>query len=221
MEFLLDSASAVDMNSFQRVTMLDVLSSPEGFDLFLLHILKEFSTENMLAVIEFTQFQQYFNDESVWDRMDNEELSLQISMSVYESSAIPTMAPLSSGSASTKERGMKSERAKVRLPQHVPSSLVVHSDESIIDKVKALVEKYIVVGSKFELNLSGHLRAVTIKKYQQMILGELEEEEGRFIFDDAKNEIMRLMDDSFRRFKTTQEFEKFLHRKQKARAFHD
>merc|ERR1712154_739489 len=46
MEFLLDTA--VNMENFKRCTMLDVLSSPEGFDLFLLHILKEFSTENML-----------------------------------------------------------------------------------------------------------------------------------------------------------------------------
>merc|ERR1712154_222720 len=87
---------------------------------------------------------------------------------------------------------------RIKLPEHIPKSIVVHRDDlTMLHKVKLLNLKYIHVGSKFELNISGGLRHLTLAKFKQMSSGQLDEEEGIYIFDEVKNSILKLMNDSF------------------------
>eukprot|EP01084_Bolivina_argentea_P011741 21971_1 len=226
-ELLIDTRKSIDLNLFAKVTLVDVLSDRNGFDLFVMHILKEFSTENILAVIEFTQFRDFYDDH-LWDLIDeydgygynepNARNTISLNISILDSISTTVHKPRRSTNNTHFKAPIipipkRKRTKKIKLPAHVPKSMVVYDEcLGMIDKVKALVEKYIVIGSKFELNISGGLRELTVSKYQQMIFGELDEEDGLYIFDDVKNCIMKLMSDSFTRFQTTEEYNTFLHK---------
>ena len=186
-ELLLDISFDADASrtDSKRTKLIDVLSDREGFDLFVVHLLKEFSTENVLAVVELTQYRTYYQDVD-WGLdyllRDRPKQSQSLRMS-------------------------NGGNRLIQIPEHVPRSEVIHDDElEMVDKVRYLVEKYIVEGARFQVNISGIQRQETMDKYQQLILGTMLEMEGQYIFDSVRSSIMVLMGDSLRRFETTKEY---------------
>merc|ERR1719334_433719 len=58
MELVKDGTVAMDED--QQFNIIDVLRTEIGFEYFMAHLAKEFSMENLLAIIEFTQYKQRY-----------------------------------------------------------------------------------------------------------------------------------------------------------------
>ena len=184
MSFDPDSISRTDTKGRR---LIDVLSDPEGFDFFVMHLMKEFSTENVLAVVEMTQYRLYYQNLE-W----NSDLINR---------------PMQNNARDNVIAGYNANNRLIEIPEHVPKSEVLYDWElEMVDKVRHLVEKYIEEGARFQLNISGVERKEIMEKYQQLILGAMDEAEGQYMFDTVRNSIMNLMGDSLTRFETTQEY---------------
>ena len=119
--------SKVTQEQKQPVTLADILQHYRTFNALMDHLVKEFSTENLLCITEFMQFK-------VWHFEQNMAQLLVFGV-------------------------------QVQLPLHNPkvpqSALVNRTDLTVIDKVQALVWKYVVTGADLEgmyicINLNTH-----------------------------------------------------------------
>ena len=135
--------------------------------------------ENLLAFIEFTQFQLYLKE--------NMDVTIQ-------------MEP-------------------VRFPSNIPMSVILEEkkNESVVcdAKIKAyrIYEKYVAVGSEFEINVSFDARqkAVEILDDLDMLL-ENKKVTGNHLFQvfmDCSEEIWYLLMASYGRFRKQPEFKEF------------
>ena len=187
--------------------LVDVLSDPEGFNFFVMHLMKEFSTENVLAVVEMTQYRLYYQNME-WNS-DLISRPIQVYSNGYNGHNAYNGHNGYNGSngAMSPFHDNNARNRLMQIPEHVPKSEVLYDWElEMVDKVRHLVEKYIEEGARFQLNISGMERKEVLDKYQQLILGTMGEIEGQYIFDSVRNSIMNLMGDSLRRFETTREY---------------
>ena len=186
----------------ENITLSSVLEHPKGFESFMRYLSTEFSIENLLALVEFIQF------ETVVYQIINRNESNQI-----EEKNVEDLWGI-----------------KITLPSNVPLSYIIFNgqsmnelldkltgyedDEKVVFKLKhichALYKKYIANGSELEINIAYGTRKGLIG-----LVGDdmkLIDDENIDIFklltiyDVACGQIYNLMGDSYRRFKRTPQF---------------
>jgi len=254
------AAAVVDIN------LSDVIREPIGFESFMNHLGKEFSTENLLAIIEFAQYKARFaeidqmqtvlanapespvqnkiittitrviksfspreqvgNDDNENDDGDdnNDENEEPVPQSQWNENTNMSSDGLAGVPEEETLKPIEHE-PDIKLPNNLPFSSIVYgayySDnneqekekafmqnvvlrEWAIDVIRKLYDKYIVVGTELELNLSGRVRARCFKTLDAV--DDLNKTELYHIFDKCMESVMKLMQDSYARFQTTKEF---------------
>lgn len=197
-----------------NIKLGDVLSHKKGFESFIQHLSSEFSIENLLCLVELSQFQmfiyQYLLNKGIINEYNNND----------DDDIFAT---------------------QIIWPENVPRSLIVYGENDKDDKLdydndmqfyyvckkkaKLLFEKYINTSSEYEVNLSYTVRNKLISlmrneslwmlnnnKYQRNKQNKNVEKMSLtdllHIFDTVIGEVFSLMQDAFNRFKNTNDFGK-------------
>eukprot|EP01084_Bolivina_argentea_P257439 433737_1 len=180
-----DTSSSADDQSSEENTFWSlhkILRNKLSFNVFMHHLLKEFSSENLLCILEYYQFKLMIIDShnnvnatdtnTNYMEVENEQLELHKSLIDFRLPSVDIM----------------------------PRSVIVYDKElSIEDKVNLLVEKYIFNNHKsikFEVNISSGCKYKIIQKVRNMEQDELFLQEFYNLFDDVIIELERLLNDS-------------------------
>eukprot|EP00486_Rosalina_sp_Unknown_P009598 CAMPEP_0201590400 /NCGR_PEP_ID=MMETSP0190_2-20130828/177337_1 /ASSEMBLY_ACC=CAM_ASM_000263 /TAXON_ID=37353 /ORGANISM="Rosalina sp." /LENGTH=327 /DNA_ID=CAMNT_0048046467 /DNA_START=278 /DNA_END=1261 /DNA_ORIENTATION=- len=271
--------------SIRELTLYDCLENEYGFHAFLCHAYKEFSVENVLAVVELQQFQNCYqgkkrdkrlsvamnnNDNDSKDKTSirhNIEIEMETvtisshskprldtpvelksvaseSLSKYgqqnsvshddicgeeeENKQESTTSKLSESSTtmSGKRRSRKRKNRGSRLarltsiedlfnvqmqnhtfslPKNLPNSSIVYDNTlSMREKIIQLLDKYVVTGGEFELNLGSSQRTELLNKKHE--IDSIDDDECASIFNATIYAIIALMHDSFIRFQQTNNY---------------
>jgi len=170
----------------QTEVLREVIKTEKGYVLFMNHLGTEFSTECLLSTTEFVYFKKYIYD-------NNKDSIPGTYQDNFED--IPEL-PLDT------------------IP--VPSIILDNEDTTFKvnkqyrNKILKIYHKYIRVGSEYEINISYSDR----KKFTQLFKDEqhwLDNESYKLmeiftIFDGVIHQLMKLQNDSFRRFTNTDEY---------------
>eukprot|EP01084_Bolivina_argentea_P194521 333762_1 len=184
------------------ITLYQVLSHIKSFELYMVHLSREFSLECLLSTIEFIEYQKLIlsiiniNDES------NHEQIQDIKGNKYN-----------------KNRQLWCDI--IKLPETLPKSKIVYGDArgdtrlaNCKIKAWAIYTKYIQQGSDFEINIPGDMRS----KYKRL-MGNYNEWINKsndvydiysllLLFDPLIEQMVSLMADCFRRFAQSLDFKK-------------
>ena len=145
-------------NNKQEISVFNILSNKEYIESFMAHLSREFSMEILLALIEFVQFRQNLLDHIHDDNNINHQ--------------------------ETEE-----ELLEIQFPSTIPESSIV-KNKSYNDKERAhaLYQKYIAVGSDYEINISSRLRNELSEKFDGADGGIFRTLSNIIISDDNNND---------------------------------
>ena len=188
-------SDAPSFSSTENLDLHDVLRRDDLFDSFMQHLIREFSMENLLAIIEFTQFKNHAK-ETFNINDDNEKVGDIIDYTF--ASTVPLSDIVYNG-------GMKGKSSKKKTGG-------TEIERVRMFKIKAykLYGKYVKWGSEFEVNISHRVRVKLdelMGSYDKWIGSDSSEMEVVDIFDAASTELGSLLRDSLKRFTLFMELE--------------
>eukprot|EP01084_Bolivina_argentea_P070531 128228_1 len=168
--------STVDYSINISKPLLEFLSHTIAFSAFMTHLSYELSLENILSFVEFLQFQKY-----VLKQINDNENEQQLLCDI------------------------------VVLPDTVPLSAIVYDDKiDIKHKAYLLYKKYISDDSPYTINISWKTRknVMDLMRYydQWMVNDRINNIRLLNLFDQCCNEMRETMQDSYTRFKLTQQY---------------
>ena len=227
LEMVIADASQLEIGSVtsrtkkgDRITLQMILCDKDLFGLYMQHLIKEFSMECLLAVVEFTQFKKHAIDTFFKKHaIDTSFSNININVDDFENSdyyntdhlfVFPENVPLSDI-----VYGYGTEDLSIDITVEPPTNSNSETDKTLLllfkDKAHKLYHKYIAVGSGFEVNISYKMRAELTKllgQYHQCINNdELKERELINIFNECIDEMIQLLQDSKSRFLAQNTFE--------------
>eukprot|EP01084_Bolivina_argentea_P152483 265991_1 len=174
-----------------------LLSKPQGFLAFMLHLSQEFSCEVLLFLIEVIQFQNYVKAHCKYDLLSDIPRS-----SLYEKISFPSDVPLSEIVYSDQKKQYDNENALL---------------QSLKIKAVKIFNKYILPQSALAINISYHgRRQLTKLMGNQQIVNKwladntnptLQFKELLDLYEEACNQLFALIIDSFNRFKHTPSYQ--------------
>ena len=196
-------------NDTADIKLVDVLSNNHGFELFMMHLGIELSTEILLCLVELIQFQQYVQRQN-WNS------SQCLKQSLFEWIEFPSCVPLS---FIVNYYNEYSDLSVHNLNVHNLSVQLIDEYNQDVNallrvlkvRARALFKKYIDSNAKYQVNLSYRIRRkieVMIDDMMQKDDHEISMESLLYLFDDACNSLYSLMKDAFRRFSQTSKFNK-------------
>ena len=203
----------LEINVNINIKLGDILCHEKGFESFIQHLSGEFSIENLLCLVELSQFQMF-----IYQYLLNKG---KININEYR-------------------EDLDLFANRVLWPQNVPKSSIVYGENEKDDeldyeddmqfyyickrKAKLLFEKYINTSSEYEVNLSYTVRNKLISLMKNESLWMLNNNKHRrtqkskiepmnlndllHLFDTVIAEVFSLMQDAFNRFKNTNDFQK-------------
>lgn len=198
----------------RRIKVDEMLQDCHMVEAFMAHLSHEFSVELLLSLIEFKQFKEY---------AERERDSLYPVISTVPTPDTPEDNEYQMMNT-TKIKGMG--RIKVQMNGMAPniplSSIVYDAEDSLREKARKLVEKYVVFGSEYEINIAGPLRNRLMEKYRRPIrrsrVFSMTSEDRRATqvnlntiateFDECIAEMNKLLGFSLNRFTKTMAFER-------------
>ena len=247
----------------QEVHLNDVLSHSQGVNLFMHHLCCEFSTECLLSLIEFIQYQDYILEMYLTDLDKHSDEYKKKILSIRLNVELPSSVPKSSivygthGCVSivksvSKLGSFRTMRSTRRLTKFVSDNNMgyvdIDMDGNSINEIRykcyLLYKKYIALSSEFEINISSRTRRWFInrmdnlnewmmqdndklnklnknkdKNEENQVLATEEKDKDKdkeketlidlcFIFNQCANEMYRLMQGSFSRFKDSNQSKK-------------
>lgn len=181
-----ESRQSLQSHQHIDITLYQVLGHIKSFELYMVHLSKEFSLECLLSLIEFVEYQKLILQLITNDDSNNNNDSLWCNMI-----KLPEYVPRSAivyGDAKGKNR---IENCKI--------------------KGWCLYIKYIQEGSDFEINIPGEMR----RKYKRLMedYDEWINQNDQYdmnkllvLFDPLIEQMISLLTDSFRRFQSTKQF---------------
>eukprot|EP01084_Bolivina_argentea_P105902 189670_1 len=169
--------------------------SEDHFDIFMLHMQREWSQENLLFIIEILQWKQYHKSQN------------------NKKQQVPTTIPNVQTEISQDEKQNNEFCLKLKLPKNMPKSRIVHGSKSDdgaeivhtpMEQFMLLYDKYICWNAPLEINISFESRSKI-----ELFLNEIKSKENSkdivfdiSIFDSCLFEITLLIGDSWKRFIT-------------------
>eukprot|EP01084_Bolivina_argentea_P161792 281604_1 len=175
-----DSYSSVTVSDKlkKQLDLKTALSDENTIDSFMKYLSTEWAMENLLSYIEFTNYQRHLLKEYSEDILDNNHIKL------------------------------------IEFAENVPSSLIVESkwafgfnDKLHNPKIKAykIYQKYIKIGSEFQINISSNQRKKVTKILNNYHLllenNDIDINDLICIFNDCKQQVGTLLNHSLTRFK--------------------
>ena len=194
-----------------RNLLLKLLSDPQGFQAFILHLSSEFSVETILFLIEVMQFQSYIKERCHYDLISESHSGRSISEGIMFPNDIPNSEIVYADDFKDSRTEDFDEEMSVDLDG---------DDESDIEllyavKVKAvkLYRKYVAAHAELEVNLSYHCKRQLTKlmgnnSVVHKWLRDNSNVVGQFrglleLYEESCTQIFALIIDSFNRFKHT------------------
>eukprot|EP01084_Bolivina_argentea_P157261 274044_1 len=184
------------------ITLNDVLSHKNAVYLFMVYLTTEFSIELLLSYIECTQFEQFLLDKINEFEASNEEELPSLSIDdIIKNSNIPQSDilecnPTLRGSNTSNSIAINKTLRDAKLRAH------------------KLYNKYICVGSEFEINLSSIMRKtitnVLGNKKQLVHNKNINLSDLLLLYEKPKQEMRRYLNYSYTRFKYQKEFEQII-----------
>ena len=195
-------------NNITHNTLYNILSTTQGYQSFMHHLLLELSPECLLSVTEFIQYCNYITDYN-------------------------TNAPFLIKPVSYKDNKLKKQskwNTKLHFSSKIPLSNIVYNNDAIINNkydeknrylflyrskciAKNLFLKYIKKGSVLQINLPNSIYIDISNKMESILYSQaIRFFELEYIFEDIISYQMSLMFDSFSRFTNTKVYHKILQR---------
>lgn len=177
---------AVDSNTDDNTDLQleDVLVDDQLINLFASHLIKDFSEECLLSLIEFEQFRA------------RASLELGIEMDTVQPMTFASTAPRSDivyGTDNAESTPNCCLKACADSPARRPLKECAYR----------LYEKYIEIGSEFQINISGEMRMrldALMDDYDKWMEMDISDQKLCEMFDDAIDEMTVLMSASLQRF---------------------
>ncbi|ETO26899.1 hypothetical protein RFI_10234 [Reticulomyxa filosa] len=214
LSFIRSYGHSLDSTGLMQLHLRDILAHEHHLQVFMDFLIGEFSQENLLVIIEVTQFKDKvrgsLKHETKEDVADDDEAALHlVAMDAMDDNA-------AKGQIGVLKRG---KDLQISLPEKMVQSEIVSSGNLTIEqKFEKLVEKYILLNSPFCINISDHQRANLLTQYalckarQNSQNGVVQEEmtldKYLTVFDECLREIICLIKDSFGRFIYTDMYHK-------------
>ena len=186
----------------------EILYDNDTFNLFMAHLINEFSMECLLSVIEFAQFKTHAMDMLNIDTADLDSPS-------SPSHSSPSTPSISSVRVLTRSVSVAVFEQQITFPADVPQSDIVYgpspfqNDVDVVlafkNKAYRLYRKYVKTGAEYEINVSYRIRG-RLDKYMSnydewMNHDTFSKYKLVTLFDDATKEMIKLLDYSRSRFK--------------------
>ena len=203
-----------------KIRLNQILSHKKGIDLFMVHLARELSTECLLSIIEFIQFQNYVfqqtrllyngnnDDNDDGDNDNHDELKNVLN---------------------EMERELLQTKCNIKLPHTIPNSDafdqelfdVTHNDINdqttlILNSKKIaykIYQKYVQVGADYEINVQSKTRKTLMRKmdnFEDWILNDQVDLLTLFhLFEQCFAEMVALLSGCLGRFRTSPAFKKF------------
>ena len=177
--------------------LISILENEHGFQMFLSHLLTEFSVESALAIIEFTQYQllmkQIYGDGADIDHLQSEQQSNPLNKKQILHINIDELNIL-------------------KLPDVVPQSIIVYDPEQqdgvyhVKIIARRLLQKYVQSGAEFEINISYKLKKKLLNDLDD--IDNLNQTKLIHLFDECIQSLLLLLNDSLARFVKTAKYER-------------
>ena len=220
-----DTKKKKDIDSF-NIGLNDIISHKKGIDLFMVHLARELSTECLLSIIEFIQFQNYLfqqtkimlndGDNNGDNDGDNDYDELMNVMDEMEMELLQT-------------------KCEIRLPHTIPNSdafdeelfdndndnddgTIAKYDETrlILNGKKIaykIYQKYVKIGADYEINVHSRTRRKLMQEmddFQDWILNDQVDLLVLFhLFEQCFAEMVALLNGCLTRFTSSAAFKKF------------
>ena len=211
------SRSRKDSRSYNiRDIQLPAILNDDGlYDLFMYHLMSEFSMECLLA---FTEFEQYRS--TCHDVFGMELQSMGDMRNVILAENIPKSAIVYGDDGDINNENNNDHGKNIQKCNTMMQFGINSDDKLSLFKLKAyrLYIKYIAVGSEFEINISytERNRLMSMMDDQEKWMSkdtQIDINKLGNLFQNCCDQIYGLMNDSSIRFKSTKEFKKYATRK--------
>ncbi len=198
-----------------------ILGEEEYFELFMDHMLSEFSSEVILSLIEFQQFQELIVSTTVFEgeleeikrTFDGEFNIFELNKSIPKSSIVHNTKTVDALLVQRLKSEMNPDLKSEGKCTDRNSDSIGHGEEredEYVEKLALMKEvahrlylKYVAEGSEFEINISYFVRSHFVQMMQdhdQWILTTMSPADLLNLFQDIKLEMLMLLDYSYQRF---------------------
>eukprot|EP01083_Nonionella_stella_P091298 255242_1 len=187
------------------IGLMHILQHPKGFELFIHHLLFEFSSECALSLIEMVQFQQYiYQWLETHDALKNEDEKVKKmhDESLYRKVNLPSNIPLSFwiyGQTTSGMDEMKFEEIEYKQMCGDTKIIAYH-----------LAQRYVFEGAEYEINIPYTLRSHIVKQMEtyEVWIGNEQITLHHLIalYEECVNSMYSLMRGSYERFKRTKQY---------------
>ena len=210
------------VNGLSHLSLARILSSRVSFNAFMSHLLKEFSSENLLCILECWQFKSMVNDK-------NQENEIKFNGNSTPSSTIDNTSKNEdnnnnvdeiAGDNATKYISFHELLLNEALKQYtfpskddIPQSIIVYDNKMTIEeKATKLINKYVYSpkGCLFEVNISSPCKYSMIRKSMEINEIEMTLQQLYDLFDEMILELIRLLNDSHVRFLQTEDYKQLI-----------
>lgn len=148
-----------------HISLLDVLKNPNGLVLFISQVSQEMCIENVVAFIEFMQFEQYILKHykknanfKIYVKYDLQAETELESVEIFETvPSIPT-SDIFKQSLQMLSGIVNWRMTSLQAIDNVSKKIQIETQIRILIMITLLIEKYIVSVSPYELNISSKLR---------------------------------------------------------------
>ena len=193
-----------DDENERDIELIDIIQHPKGFELFIQHLLFEFSVECALSLIEMIQFEQYiYKCMQVHDLL-NEDGADETERCLFRRIEFPSNIPLS-----------------YRIYGEIVTSIdEVKFDELDADKILVkckdiayqIAEKYIFNGSEYEINIRFSVRnriKRQMKSYDDWMFNvKMDLSDLLNLYEPCCSAMYQLMTGTYDRFKSSAEYKR-------------
>jgi len=155
-----------------------MLTKDNYFTAFMVHLSAEFSMELLLSLVEFIQFKQAIKGANCSMKGTQQIVTVTTDSIGPQESNIDVDDPF----------------VNIELPDCVPESSIVHNEnDSFQIKARKLYEKYIKIGSEYEINIASGLRKQSMDIFESTRDDIICMEAVHTVFDGCCNEMIVLL----------------------------
>lgn len=173
------SISKSDTKSKNRVNLNDVISHPDGYRLFMRHLVNECSVENLLFVTEIVQYKtellnhiELLENNNINITQENEEkLALELNSDSGNENNHNDYSLGSFGIKSKNKSKLKSKRFP-SLPPNIPQSGIM-KEKDVFNKITMIMNRYIFETADLEVNISSLNRNNLYQRYDNLLRNKI------------------------------------------------
>eukprot|EP01084_Bolivina_argentea_P057757 105509_1 len=204
-------SAQLDSNIISHLSLMKILKEKISWDAFMKHLISEFSSENLLCILETWQFKQMIKE------INDKNKLIPTPMLEVTSKSIDSEIDSDCGiSVEYQHLIINDGLVEFDIPpkDEMPLSAIVNDKQmSVESKAVKLIEKYVYKHNGhclFEVNISSACKYKMIQKVQQ--LGEImfTMQQIYDIFDEMLLELIRLLNDSHARFLQTDDYKQLI-----------